>query len=90
MTKTDLIKAISDDTEVHANVVAKVLDGLARVTSHRLSEDQETTIPGLVKLGTKERAARKIRNIRTGEPLSVAAKRVVTAKPVNALAKLIA
>jgi DNA-binding protein HU-beta len=90
MTKAELIKAISDDTEIHAAVVEKVMDGLARVTSKALGEGEELTIPGIMKLATRTRAARKGRNPGTVEAIDIAAKTVVTAKPVKALADHVA
>ncbi len=90
MTKAELIRAISDDTDIHGNVVEKVLDGLARVTSKHLGEGDEVTIPGIAKLTTKERAARKGRNPGTGEEIDIPAKTVVNVKVVKALADHIA
>ena len=90
MTKAELIKAISDDTEIHGAVVEKVLDGQARVASKCLGEGAEMTIPGIMKLGTKARAARKGRNPSTGATIDIPAKTVVTAKPLKALADHVA
>lgn len=90
MTKAELIKAISDDTEVHGAVIDKVLDGLARTASKALGDGDEVTIPGLIKMGTKERAARKGRNPGTGAEIDIPAKTVVTAKPLKALADHVA
>lgn len=87
MTKAELLNAISDDTEVHSSVVEKVLSGLGRITSKRLGEGGTVTIPGVVKLGTKHRAARIGRNPQTGQSLDIPAKTVVTAKAVSALAE---
>lgn len=90
MTKAELIAAISDDTEMHASVIDKVLDGLARTTAKRLGEGGEVTIPGLVKLGTKARAARKGRNPGTGETIDIPAKTVVSTKVLKGLADHVA
>lgn len=90
MTKSDLIKAIAADTHMIPGHVEQILDGLARVTSKHLAEGDDVTIPGLVKLAAKQRAARKGRNPGTGEAIDIPAKTVVSAKPVKALSEFVA
>jgi len=86
MNKADLIKAIAADAgETHATVEA-VLDAQAKATSKALGEGGEVIIPGVVKLGTKARAARMGRNPKTGEAIQIAAKTVVTTKVLKGLA----
>lgn len=90
MTKSELIQAIAADTEIQGTIVDAVLDGLARTASKQLGQGDDVTIPGLIKLTTANRAARKGRNPRTGEAIDIPAKTVVTAKPVKALADHVA
>ncbi|MBF9052199.1 hypothetical protein GTA62_19750 [Roseobacter sp. HKCCD9010] len=90
MNKVDLIKAIAADTgETNATVDA-VLNSLANTTSKVLGEGDEVTIPDIVKLGTKLRAARTGRNPRTGEPIAIDAKTIVTTKVLKGLADHVA
>lgn len=90
MTKADLLKAISADTGETAATVDAVLTSLANVTSKALGEGEDVTIPGLLKLDTKERAARKGRNPKTGEEINIAAKTVVSVKVLKGLADHVA
>ncbi len=90
MTKADLLKAISADTGETAATVDAVLTSLANVTSKALGEGEDVTSPGLIKLDTKERAARKGRNPKTGEEIDIAAKTVVSVKVLKGLADHVA
>lgn len=93
MKKADLIKAITDDVNalaVNASTVEAVLSSLSLVTSKALGEGDDVTIPGLVKLDTKERPARKGRNPSTGAEINIAAKTVVTTKVLKSLADHVA
>lgn len=90
MTKADLLKAISADSGETAATVDAVLTSLANVTSKALGEGEDVTIPGLLKLDTKERAARKGRNPKTGEEIDIAAKTVVSVKVLKGLADHVA
>ena len=90
MAKSDLITALADKCGITKQSAAQVLDGLAVIASHELALGETVTIPGIVKLTPKERAARMGRNPRTGEAVPVAAKTVVTAKVVPALARAVA
>lgn len=90
MTKADLLKAISSDAGETAATVDAVLTSLANVTSKALGEGEDVTIPGLIKLDTKERAARKGRNPKTGEEIDIAAKTVVSVKVLKGLADHVA
>lgn len=90
MTKAELIAAISADTDTPAATVEAVLNGLARATSKTLGEGDDLTLPGIAKLGTKLRPARKGRNPATGEAIDIPAKTVVAIKPVKALSDHVA
>lgn len=90
MTKDDLIKAIAAKTKRPQAEIGLVLDGLRAAVSEALQQGEAVTIPDLVKLTPKQRAARTARNPATGATVEVPAKAVVTTKPVAALAKAVA
>lgn len=90
MTKADLIKDLAAQSGQSASVVDGVLDALAKVTSRELGQGEDVTIPGIVKLGTKQREARPGRNPKTGETIQIAAKTVVTTKVLKGLADHVA
>lgn len=90
MTKSELIAALAEATELNKTKVELVLDALATVVSHDLALGETVTLPGIVKLVPKEREACTGRNPRTGEPVEIAAKTVITAKVVPSLARALA
>jgi len=90
MTKAELIKALAEECTTTAGAAESLLDGLARVTSKELGEGGDVTIPGIVRLTTKDRAARKGRNPGTGAEIEIPAKTVVQVKAVKALADHVA
>ena len=90
MTKAGLITAVAGEGWVPADHVEAVLDALARVASKELGEGGEVTIPGIAKLTTRERAARKGRHPVTGAPIDIPAKTVVKVRVVKALADRVA
>lgn len=90
MNKANLLKAIAADTGENQATVEAVLNSLGLVASKALGEGDDVTIPGLIKLATKARAARKGRNPKTGEAIQIAAKTVVVAKALKSLADHVA
>ena len=90
MTKFDLLKAIAAATGESQATVDEVLKSLADTTSKALGEGDDVTIPGIVKLGTKDKPERMGRNPKTGEAIKIAAKTVVTTKVLKGLADHVA
>ena len=82
VTKAELIKDVlritreEDARDLHA--VEVVLDALAEACAARLAAGDDVTLPGIGRLKVKARAARMVRNPRTGEPMSLPPKRGVT------------
>lgn len=90
MTKFDLLKAIASATGESQSTVDAVLKSLADATSKALGEGDDVTIPGIVKLATKDKPERMGRNPKTGEAIKIAAKTVVTTKVLKGLADHVA
>ena len=90
MTKDDLIKAIAEKTSRPKLEIGLVLDGLRSAAAEALQQGDAVTIPDMVKLAPKDRAARTGRNPATGAVVAIPAKTVVSAKVVPALAKVLA
>ncbi|MDP2047605.1 MAG: HU family DNA-binding protein [Cypionkella sp.] len=82
--KADMIANVASTTGETKQVVAVVLAGLTDVINAAVAEGLAVSIPGVVKLAMKDRAARNGRNPATGEPMAIPAKRVVTAKSLIA------
>lgn len=65
--------------------VEAVLQALKDVAAQELAAGGEVPLPGLGKLKTKDRAARMGRNPRTGEAVTIPARRVVVFAPSEKL-----
>ncbi|MCB5411819.1 HU family DNA-binding protein [Pseudogemmobacter faecipullorum] len=84
LTKADIVKAIIDDVGINKAQTNAVLDRLASLAKSETDAGRPFTLPGVVKLTQKHRAARTARNPKTGEAVQVPAKTVVTAKALIA------
>ncbi len=72
MTKTELIKAIANRTEVSQADVERVLNGFQDVVSQVVAKGKEkVTIPGFLSFEQTIRKARKGRNPQTGETIKI-------------------
>ncbi|KAA0072947.1 HU family DNA-binding protein [Tardiphaga sp. P9-11] len=77
MTKTQLIEAISESSQISKNDVKSVFDHLATVGYKELNESGEFVIPGFVKMSVVNKPATEARsgvNPFTKEPMEFAAK----------------
>ena len=75
MTKAELVSAIAEQAEITKEQVKVALDTLAKLAYEQA--DNGFTIPGIGKLVTAERAARKGRNPATGAEMDFPAKKVL-------------
>lgn len=90
MNMRDYVDEVAKEAKLTTEIVRRVIAAQAHTAHQALIAGDAVTIPHLVKLTPKLRAARTCRNPRTGEPVPVPEKRVVTAKPVKALADYVA
>lgn len=95
MTKTELLNAISDETNLNRREVSAVLGALSAQISKSLGRRGvgSFTLPGLVKIEKKMVPARKARKgvpnpFKPGELMDVAAKPATTKVKVRALKNL--
>ena len=77
MTKTALVRAMAEKTELSNKQVGGFFDLLADTAVKETKKNGEFTIPGLGKLVKAERKARLGRNPQTGETIKIKAKTVV-------------
>jgi len=77
MTKSQLVAALAEKTELSKKVSADVLELLAEMAYTEVKKNGEFTIPGIGKLVKAHRKARMGRNPATGEEIKIAAKTVV-------------
>ena len=95
MTKTELLNAISDETDLNRREVSVVLDALSAQISKSLGPRGAGafTLPGLVKIEKKKVPAREARKgvpnpFKPGELMDVAARPATTKVKVRALKSL--
>jgi DNA-binding protein HU-beta len=77
MTKSQLMQALADKTEMSKKDVVTLWDALTELAYQEVRGPGELTLPGLGKLVKKDRAARMGRNPMTGESIQIPAKVVV-------------
>jgi len=92
-TKTQILNEISENTDLSKKQVSAVLDELAIVMERHIKKRScgEFTLPGLLKIKTVKKPARKARkgiNPFTGEETTFAARPASTAVKILALKKL--
>jgi len=81
--KSELIAAIAEASGQSRAAIGYMLDGLEIAAKAALARGEAVTVPGLVKLTIRDRAARMGRNPATGATLHIGAKRSVAAKVLS-------
>lgn len=81
MTKQQLIEAVSTNTGRGKADVEAVVDSTLRTIVEALRKDERVDLRGFGSFVVKNRKARQGRNPRTGEALTIAAKRNASFKP---------
>lgn len=76
MNRSDLVAAIADRTQQPITTVDAILTGFASVLVEAAANGSRIQIPGVLTLETVVRPARQGRNPATGQPMSIAEKRV--------------
>ena len=85
MTKLELIKEISERTQITQTDTALFLEALAAIGAEELKKENEFSLPGFGKLEVRQRNARTGRNPRTGESVEVPAFNRVVFKATKSL-----
>jgi DNA-binding protein HU-beta len=80
MNKSELVKAAAAKAEVSAALAAKVIDAALEASVEALKNGENVQVVGYATLSLIERPARQAKNPRTGEVISVPAKKAVKAK----------
>jgi DNA-binding protein HU-beta len=79
MTKSKLLASLVEKTGCSKSILEKIFVALGETVRDELREGGSVTLPGLVKLSVRDRAARSARNPSTGAVVEVPAGRVVKA-----------
>ncbi|MDY7102542.1 MAG: HU family DNA-binding protein [Actinomycetota bacterium] len=78
MTKTELVAAIAERTDLSRADVDKTLKGFIDVVSETVAKgDEKVSIPGFLTFEQTERKARSGRNPQTGEVIEIPAQKAV-------------
>jgi DNA-binding protein HU-beta len=89
MTKAELIKKITSQTQIDASFVSVILESLFASIKNNMEEGNEVFIRGFGSFIIKERASKLARNIKTNTPMMVEAHVIPKFKPAPEFIELI-
>lgn len=75
-TKADLVKKIATEAGISKAQASSAIDAIVGGITHALKKGDRVTLVGFGTFSTASRKARAGRNIQTGEPIRIAARRV--------------
>ena len=85
MTKAQIVANMAEKSDVSKKQIADFLDELQTLAVKEAKRSGAFVIPGIGKVVLSNRKARMGRNPQTGEPIKIAAKRVVRIRAVKVL-----
>ena len=85
MKKVELVEAVAEDTGLTKADATKAIDATFKAITNALANGDKVPLVGFGTFDVSERAAREGRNPRTGEPVTIAARKAVTFKAGSAL-----
>lgn len=89
MTKKEIVKQIADDVDLTQVQIKTVVQKTFDAIIHTIATKKRIELRNFGVFEVKERAPRKARNPRTGEPVDVPAKKVVVFKPGRKMEELV-
>lgn len=91
LSKADLAACLVDNCQAYATKTEalKAVDAVLNCIQRNLAEGKDISVVGWGKFSISERKSRTGRNPRTGEPLQIAASKVVSFKAGSELKKLV-
>jgi DNA-binding protein HU-beta len=85
MNKSDLIEAVATEADISRASAARAVDALVDAMLGALKKGDTVTLSGFGTFAVKTRAERLGRNPRTGDPITIAAARLLGFKPGKAV-----
>ena len=85
MTKSELVKAAAEKTSVPSADTLKIVDAVLEVLTESLQKGEEIILREFGTFKVVKRAARKARNIKTGEEMCLPETNVVKFRPSKTL-----
>lgn len=76
MNKAELVNAIASKAQITQTEANKVLNAVLETVTETLKKEESVVLVGFGTFEVKARAARVARNLRTGEPMTIPAKKV--------------
>ncbi|MFD1260398.1 MULTISPECIES: HU family DNA-binding protein [Entomomonas] len=90
MNKAELIKAIGEKADIPNTEATKVLNAFLETVTETLQTGQSVVLVGFGTFLVKERAARMARNLQTGKPIKIPAKKAPLFKAGKTLKESVA
>lgn len=85
MNKTELVKAVAAGSGLSVKDASKSVGATIEAIAKSMKAGEPVVIPGFGSFTVRERAARSGRNPRTGEAITIAARKVVCFRPGKGL-----
>ena len=85
MKKVELVEDVAEETGLTKADATKAIDATFKAITNALANGDKVPLVGFGTFDVSERAAREGRNPRTGEPVTIAARKAVTFKAGSAL-----
>lgn len=85
MGRVELIARLADEAQVDGAMAAEIVAAWEKVLVEAVAGGQGVRLPGLLSIDVVERAERQGRNPRTGEALTIAARKAVRLSPGSRL-----
>ena len=85
MNQHDFIAALAQVQDTTQTAARQALDSVCATLAAALEQGQPVTLPGVGAFKVVDRAARPGRNPKTGETMTIPARKAVTFKPAKAL-----
>lgn len=86
MNRAEIISTVARNTKQSRETVDEVFTEVLAVAKKSLESEEKVNLTGIGTLSVRERPSRAGRNPRTGEAITIAAKKVIQFKPSKALA----
>ncbi|HIS38217.1 MAG TPA: HU family DNA-binding protein [Candidatus Onthousia faecavium] len=85
MKKVELVESVAEKAGLTKADATRAIDAFVETISETLAKGDKVPVAGFGTFGVSERAAREGRNPRTGEPVKIEARKVVSFKAGSAL-----
>ncbi len=83
LTKSELIDLVASETGATKKLVAEILESTQKNIIDSVADGKEVKLTGFAAFGSQDRAARRMKNPRTGEDMDVPEARMVKIRPLS-------